>query len=161
MRVFVIALIASACSSTKPAEPEIKGTLTIGGTDVSSKMSCKAGAAVHIFVDIVTPEVTLRFEDQKLSIAGEVLACDKLDRKWNGTRRPNGTAYWRGTLSFDCASDGQGRIVGDLDLACGNITLEERAQLDQAQRELDEQKRRNAASPSGSAASGSGSAGSN
>jgi hypothetical protein len=158
-RAFVIIAIASACSSTKPAAPEITGTLSIHGVDVSSKMQCKAGAAVHIFVDIVTPEGTLRFEDQKLSMNGEVLACKKLDRKWNGTRRPDGTAYWRGTLAFDCAGD-PAAITGDLDLACGNITLEERAQLDRAQRELDEQKRRNAANPSGSAASGSG-AGSN
>jgi hypothetical protein len=144
MRAFVIVAIASACSSTKPAEPDITGSLTIHGVDVSSKMKCQPGAAVHIFVDIVTPEGTLRFEDQKLRLNGEELRCDKLDRKWNGTRRPNGTAYWRGTLAFDCAGE-PGRIVGDLQLACGNITLEERAQLDRAQRDLDAQKHRNAA----------------
>ncbi len=152
MRAFVVLAIASACSSnTKPAGsgPEITGTLSIRGVDVSSKMQCKAGAAVHLFVDVVTPQGTLRFEDQKLSLNGEILACDKLDRKWNGTRRPDGTAYWRGTLSFAC----DGPITGDLDLACGGITLEERAQLDRAQRELEDQKRRNAATPSGSAAS--------
>lgn len=143
----VLALALAACSSTKPAQPDITGTLVVNGVDVSSKMECKAGAAVHIFVDIVTPEGTLRFEDQKLSMNGEVLACAKLDRKWNGTRRSDGTAYWRGTLAFEC-----GELRGDLDLACGNITLEERAQLDRAQRELDEQKRRNAADPKGSAA---------
>jgi hypothetical protein len=153
MRFVPVLLLAVACSSTKPTEPDITGSLTIHGVDVSAKMQCKAGAAVHIFVDIVTPEGTLRFEDQKLSMNGEVLACAKLDRKWNGTRRPDGTAYWRGTLAFECASE-PGSITGDLDLACGNITLEERAQLDRAQRELDEQKRRNAASPSGSAAPG-------
>jgi hypothetical protein len=144
MRAFVIVAIASACSSTKPAEPDITGSLTIHGVDVSSKMKCQPGAAVHIFVDIVTPEGTLRFEDQKLRLNGEELRCDKLDRKWNGTRRPNGTAYWRGTLAFDCAGE-PGRIVGDLQLACGNMTLEERAQLDRAQRDLDAQKHRNAA----------------
>jgi hypothetical protein len=153
--ILAIASVLAACGS-KPAAPDITGTLSIHGTDVSSKMQCKPGAAVHIFVDIVTPEGTLRFEDQKLSMNGEVLACDKLDRSWNGARRPNGTAYWRGTLAFDCAGE-PGRIVGDLDLACGNITLEERAQLDKAKAELDEQKRRNAANPSGSAAPGSGS----
>lgn len=155
----IVLFALAACSSSKPAAPDITGTLSIHGTDVSSKMQCKPGAAVHIFVDIVTPEGTLRFEDQKLSLNGEVLACDKLDRAWNGARRPDGTAYWRGTLAFDCGSE-PGRVIGDLDLACGNITLEERAQLDRAKRELEEQKRRNAANPSGSAASGSG-AGSN
>lgn len=158
MRVLVILVIASACSSTKPSEPDITGSLSIHGVDVSSKMQCKPGAAVHIFVDIVTPEGTLRFEDQKLRMNGEELACGKLDRKWNGARRPDGTAYWRGTLAFDCSTE-IGAIKGDLDLACGNITLEERAQLDKAERELDEQKRRNAANQ-GSAASGSAGSGS-
>lgn len=158
VRVSVIFAIAcaSACTKTRPAEPDITGTLVIHGTDVSSKMQCKPGAAVHIFVDIVTPEGTLRFEDQTLRLDGEALACDKLDRKWNGTRRPNGTAYWRGTLAFDCASE-PGRVVGELELACGNPTLEEKAQLDRAARELDEQKRRNAANQGSAAPRGSGS----
>lgn len=166
MRVALL-IVLVACNSTKASAPEITGTLVIAGKDVSSKMQCKPGAAVHIFVDIVTPEGTLRFEDQKLSMNGEVLACDKLDRKWNGARRPDGTAYWRGTLAFDCTAE-PGRITGDLDLACGHLTLEERAALDRADRELEEQKRRNAqrgsaeaprngedAANQGSAASGS------
>jgi hypothetical protein len=150
MRAFVILVIASACS-TKPKAADITGTLVISGHDVSSKMQCRPGAAMHIFVDIVTPQGTLRFEDQKLSLEGEVLACDKLDRKWNGARRPDGTAYWRGTLAFDCAHE-PGRITGDLVLACGNLTLEERAALDKADRELEEQKRRNADRNAGAAA---------
>ncbi|MFN0251122.1 MAG: hypothetical protein ACKV2T_29880 [Kofleriaceae bacterium] len=176
MRAFVVVLIASACNRTTPATPDIAGSLSIHGVDVSSTMKCQPGAAVHIFVDIVTPEGTLRFEDQKLRLDGEELRCDKLDRSWNGTRRPDGTAYWRGTLAFDCSkraasgSTEPGAIKGDLQLACGGITLEERAQLDRAQRDLDAQKRRNAnqgaettnAANQGSAAPGSnGSAGSN
>lgn len=149
----MLALVA--CSSTKPSAPEITGSLVIHGKDVSAKMRCKPGAAVHIFVDIETPEGTLRFEDQKLRLGGDELSCAKLDRRWNGARRPDGTAYWRGTLVFRCTSE-LGPIEGDLDLACGNITLEERAELDRAQRALDEQKRRNA-EPVGSASPGSGS----
>ena len=159
MRRASVLVFALAACSTKPAAPDITGTLSIHGTDVSAKLQCKPGAAVHIFVDIVTPEGTLRYEDQNLSLNGEVLACATLDRSWNGARRPDGTAYWRGRLAFDCASE-PSRVVGDLDLACGNITLEERAQLDKAKAELDAQKRRNAADQ-GRAASGSGSAGSN
>jgi hypothetical protein len=156
MRAALLAITFVACGGKTVDAPEITGTLSIHGVDVSSKMQCKPGAAVHIFVDIVTPEGTLRFEDQKLRLNGQELACDKLDRAWNGTRRPDGTAYWRGTLAFDCAGE-PGRIVGDLDLSCGNITLEEKAQLDRAKADLDAQKRRNATNPSGSAASGTGS----
>jgi hypothetical protein len=166
-----LVLVASlaACEKAKPSASEITGTLVISGKDVSSKMECKPGGAVHISVDIVTPEGTLRFEDQKLSMNGEVLRCDKLDRDWNGGRRPDGSVYWRGKLAFDCAAE-PGRITGDLDLACVHLTLEERAALDNADRELDEQLRRNAGSAPrndqdaanrGSAASGSEGSGSN
>ena len=123
--IAVVVLVISACS--KPAAaPEITGTLSFGGKPVTS-LVCRPGAAVHIFVDIVTPVGTLRFEDQKLSLGGEVLACDKLDRSWGGGRRPGNDAYWRGTLAFSCRG---GEIVGDLALDCGHITPEERASLD-------------------------------
>lgn len=155
MRRALVAL-ALVASCKKPPPPEITGTLVIQGKDVSAQMRCQPGAAVHIFVDIETPEGTLRFEDQKLSLNGEVLACNKLDRAWNGARRPNNTAYWRGTLAFECSTE-VGAVRGDLDLACGGITLEEQAALDRAKADLDAQKRRNAANPGSAAPVGSGS----
>lgn len=143
----LLALVC-ACSPSKPNKlPEITGTLTLNGKAVTS-MSCRAGAAVHIFVDVVTPQGVLRFEDKQLSFAGQPLNCDKLDRSWGGGRRPDNSAYWRGTLAFTCRGE-MTEIVGDLVLDCGNITAEERKQLDGQRKDLrDEQ--RNAGSGSGS-----------
>lgn len=124
------ALVVSACSSSgaPPAPPEITGTLSIGGTQVT-QMTCRPGAAVHIFVDIVTPNGTLRFEDQKLRLDGAPVRCNKLDRSWGGGRRADNQAYWRGTLAFRCQGAGT-EVVGDLALDCGHITAAERASLD-------------------------------
>lgn len=141
IRVALLAALAAfGCREAKPREREITGTLSIGGRDVASAMTCRPGAAVHIFVDIVTPEGTLRFEDQKLTLGGAPLACTKLDRSWGGGRRPGNVAYWRGTLAFECTGEA-GRVVrGDLALDCGNITPAERAALDANRKTLrDEQ----------------------
>ena len=122
-------------------------------------MVCRPGAAVHIFVDIVTPEGTLRFEDGTLSFGGGgPLECSTLDRSWGGGRRPNNAAYWRGTLAFACRDDA-GPITGDLVLDCGNITPEERAALDANRKTLQDEQ--NAAKGSSAASSGSAGSGSN
>ena len=133
--------LACACSSSKPTKnPEITGTLTFNGKAVTS-MQCRAGAAVHIFVDIVTPDGVLHLEDKQLSFnGGPPLACDKLDRSWGGGRRPDNSAYWRGTLAFKCVAE-KTEIVGDLVLDCGNITPVERAQLDGQRKDLREEQR--------------------
>jgi hypothetical protein len=146
----VLLALGCACSSSKP--PEITGTLSFGGKAVTS-MACRPGAAVHIFVDIVTNEGTLRLEDKQLSLGGEPLACDKLDRSWGGGRRPDKTAYWRGTLAFSCRGEAGSEIIGDLVLDCGNITAEERKQLDGQRKDLREEQRK----PSAGSGSGSGS----
>ncbi len=140
--------LVGACSPSKPTkQPEITGTLTLNGKPVTS-MACRAGAAVHIFVDVVTPQGVLRFEDKQLAFAGQPLTCDKLDRSWGGGRRPDNSAYWRGTLAFSCTAD-KTEIVGDLALDCGNITPAERAQLDGQRKDLREEQR-NAGSVAGS-----------
>ena len=127
-----------ACGPSKP--PEITGTLSFGGKDVTA-MTCRPGAAAHIFVDIVTSEGTLRLEDKQLSLGGEPLVCDKLDRSWGGGRRPDNSVYWRGTLAFTCRGE-LSEIVGDLVLDCGNITPEERKQLDGQRTDMREEQRK-------------------
>ncbi len=103
-------------------------------------MQCRPGAAVHIFVEVVTPEGVLRFEDQKLAWNGEPLTCARLDRSWGGGRRPGNVAYWRGTLAFDCKA-GARTVSGDLSLDCGNITAAERAELDAHRTQLKDDQR--------------------
>jgi len=113
----------------------VRGSLTVDGS-AANLTACRPGHAVHTYVEVVTSKGRLRFEDTKLywSAAvdgvtrGDALDCDKLDRSWGGGVRTDGTAYWRGTLAFACK--GAAAIAGDLTLDCGNITAEERAQLD-------------------------------
>ena len=143
----VLLALGCACSSSTP--PEITGTLSFGGKAVTS-MACRPGAAAHIFVDIVTDEGTLRLEDKQLSLGGEPLVCDKLDRSWGGGRRPDNSAYWRGTLAFTCHAEARGEIVGDLVLDCGKITAEERKQLDGQRTDLRDEQRKARGSGSGS-----------
>lgn len=144
----VAALVAIGCKdkAAPPAESkqdprlgEISGTLFVDKKPVS-QLACRPGAAVHIFVDVVTPAGVLRFEDQKLSWKGELLTCKKLDRSWGGGRRPNNEAYWRGTLAFDCVA-GERTVSGNLLLDCGKITPEERAQLDANRKQLQDEQR--------------------
>ena len=152
MRATLFVLVLAACgksadaptagSATAPAASGdvVKGTVSIDGTAIAaSDLQCKPGAAVHIFVDVVTPKGTLHVEDGKLALDGEPLTCEKFERSWGGGRRPD-SAYWRGTLSFACVHGTQ-KIVGDLDLDCGGITAEERASLDANRKKtLDAQK---------------------
>ena len=120
----------------------VKGTLTVDGQPAKLG-ACKPGHSVRPFVELVTDKGKLRFENQLLYwnadpnaiTRGSELTCDKLDRSWGGgVRLPgDGTAYWRGKLWFRCgllAGSAETAIAGELELDCGNITAEERAQLD-------------------------------
>ena len=94
------------------------------------------------YVELVTAQGTLRFEDKQLFWArpddvsrGPALACDKLDRSWGGGQRKDGTSYFRGHLIFACRGPG-GTLAGDVTLDCGGTTAEERAQLDRNRADL-------------------------
>ncbi|HEY4175606.1 MAG TPA: hypothetical protein VGM90_02180 [Kofleriaceae bacterium] len=118
----------------------VKGTLSIDGSAIAaSDMTCRPGAAVHIFVNIVTPKGTLHVEDGKLALDGEPLTCEKFERSWGGGRRPHG-AYWRGTLAFACVRGSQ-HVDGDLQIDCGGITADERASLDANRKQTLEQQK--------------------
>ncbi len=137
------------CGSHAPARaPEVTGTLSVGG-EALSPLTCRPGRAAHAFVEVVSPKGILRFEDRALFWtadvnavgAGTQLACGKLDRSWGGGSRPDGSSYWRGILVFECTL-GPTVVRGDLDLDCGNITAEERQQLDgQRENMRDEQRK--------------------
>jgi len=137
MRLAVVLVVAVACGKSAPARPpEVTGTLSVGG-EALSPLTCRPGRAAHTFVEVVSPKGILRFEDRELYWAADVhavgagakLGCTKLDRSWGGGSRPDGSVYWRGILAFECAL-GPTAVRGDLDLDCGNITPEEREQLD-------------------------------
>ena len=137
MRLAAVLVVAVACGKSAPARaPEVTGTLSVGG-EALSPLTCRPGRAAHTFVEVVSPRGILRFEDRELSWATDVnavgagtkLACTKLDRSWGGGSRPDGSVYWRGILVFECTL-GTTAVRGDLDLDCGNITPEERQQLD-------------------------------
>jgi hypothetical protein len=120
------AWLAAACS--KPAPPplltsDVTGTLTLDGAP-ATLVRCRPGHAVHVFVEVDTSLGTLRFGEGKLSWNGSEQVCSKLDRSWGGGVRRDGSAYFRGTLAFRC-----GRLLGDLSLDCGQISLDEGAEL--------------------------------
>ena len=119
----------------------LQGTLRVGDA-VAALVACRPGHAERVFVDVDTSLGTLRFQNMKLYWQRAELTCKKLDRSWGGGIRSNKTAYWRGSLDFDCEAGGA-RLVGMLKLDCGMITAEERASLDANRHELqDEQKKR-------------------
>jgi hypothetical protein len=144
MRFALLLLLAlAACKSEKKAaatKPDVQGTLAIAGkpTDVTT---CRAGRGVTTYVELVTGQGKLRFENQKLYWSqtdfgrGDELTCDKLDRSWGGGTRKDGTAYFRGHLIFVCKGP-PGTVTGDLTVDCGRITPEERAQLDQSRTDI-------------------------
>ena len=149
MRFAPALVVAVACGKSAPARPpEVTGTLSVGGEGLSP-LACRPGRAAHAFVDVVSPKGILRFADRALFWtadvhaigAGTELACTKLDRSWGGGSRPDGSSYWRGILVFECTL-GATVVRGDLDLDCGNITAEERQQLDgQRENMRDEQRK--------------------
>lgn len=140
--VAIALVLAIGCSKREEPPPpaaspdKIEGTLTVDGAPAAIT-ACRPGHGVTTFVELVTAAGTLRFENKQLAWNGEVLACTKLDRSWGGGTRPDGSAYWRGTLRFQCA-----RVAGDVTVDCGGITPTERSQLDaNRQQMLDEQRR--------------------
>jgi len=134
------AVLVVGCSSDPASAPETKnppsaadkltGNLAVGG-EPATLTQCVLGHRERVFVEVVTSKGTLRYENTNLYLGGVLLECKRLDRSWGGGIRGNGTAYWRGTLDFQCTSGGTTPVVGKLDLDCGQITPEERAQLDQ------------------------------
>ncbi len=157
MRLALVLLIAAGCDKTAPARPpEVTGTLVVGG-ETLVPLSCRPGRAVHTFVDVRSPKGILRFEDRELYWAadanavgaGTKLTCTKLDRSWGGGSRPDGSVYWRGILVFECSA-GETPLKGDLDLDCGNITAEERQQLDGQRENMRDEQRKARGSGSGS-----------
>jgi hypothetical protein len=117
----------------------LQGTLRVGDT-VAALVACRPGHAERVFVDVDTSLGTLRFQNMKLYWQRAELTCKKLDRSWGGGIRSNNTAYWRGSLDFDCQV-GEARLVGMLKLDCGMITAEERASLDANRHELQDQQK--------------------
>ncbi len=120
----VVALAACSRSAPPPTTTEVTGTITVSG-EVARIERCRPGHAVHVFVEVDTSAGTLRFGEGKLYWNGSELACTKLDRRWGGGVRADSSAYFRGTLAFDCP-----HVTGTLSLDCGHITPEERAELD-------------------------------
>jgi hypothetical protein len=154
MRWLAVLLVVAACSDKKPppAKHEVEGTLSVAGKPVAVT-ACRAGRGVTTYVELVTAEGKLRFEDAKLfwskDVAagrGDQLACRKLDRSWGGGLRRDNTSYFRGHLMFDCMGPA-GAISGDLTADCGNTTAEERQQLEEnAQKFREEQQQRGSGS---------------
>jgi hypothetical protein len=132
-----LALLVCACSS-KPSAPadKISGTLERNGTPLAIER-CLAGRGATTFVELVTPEGKLRFEeaqlfwtDDRAAVSrGTALACEKLDRSWGGGQRTDGTSYFRGMLDFRCT--GAGSFTGKVEIECGKLTAEERKSLDE------------------------------
>ena len=160
MRLALLVAVTCGLGCERPAPArvqEVTGSLTVGG-EAMSPLACRPGRAVHTFVEVVSPRGVLRFEDRelfwsrdaKVAGRGEKLVCSRLDRSWGGGGRPDGSSYWRGTLSFDCTLAAI-VVAGDLVLDCGNITPEERQSLDGQRNDLREEQRKDrAGSGSGS-----------
>jgi hypothetical protein len=151
----LVVLAVASCGKGATASKEVTGTLKLEGEAVTVTKCRPDRGADGTYVVLETAKGAIRFENKQLwwnaqdneGIApGAVLDCKKLDRSWGGGVRTDGSSYFRGTLAFDC-SDGPKTAVGDLTLDCGNITAEERGQLDQHRKEMqDEQKQKAAGS---------------
>ncbi|MBA3503770.1 MAG: hypothetical protein M4D80_06015 [Myxococcota bacterium] len=135
MRAWLLLVVVACGSEKKPPKPEVQGSLSLDGKPLTVS-SCRAGRGVTTYVEVLTAQGKLRFEDKQLFWAttaadgrGDKLDCQKLDRSWGGGMRPDGTAYFRGHLIFACRGPA-GAVTGDLMIDCGRITAEERASLD-------------------------------
>ena len=141
MRVWLLLFVVACGSAKKPPKPEVQGSLSLDGKPLTVS-SCRAGRGVTTYVEILTAQGKLRFEDKQLFWAttaehgrGDKLDCPKLDRSWGGGMRTDGTAYFRGHLIFACRGPA-GAVAGDLMIDCGRITAEERASLDKNRTEM-------------------------
>ena len=145
MRALAVALLLlAACekkSKAKPPSPEVTGALELDGKPLDITR-CVAGRGVTTYVEVITAAGKLRFEDKQLFWAasnpgrGDLLQCDKLDRSWGGGQRKDGTSYFRGHLIFVCRGPSGQSLTGDLQLDCGGITTDERAQLDKNRQDM-------------------------
>jgi len=122
-----VAWLAGACGPAEPpaarGQRDVTGTLTVDGAP-AQLVRCRPNHDVNVFVEVDTTLGTLRFGDGKLSWQGREQVCQKLERRWGGGIRQDGTAYFRGTLSVRC-----GKLAGDLALDCGQMSLAEGAEL--------------------------------
>jgi hypothetical protein len=147
LQIALAAILFSGCGKDREPAPDpaasgsqaaaadvLDGTLSVGG-EPARLVACQPGHDGRVFLDVVSSRGTVRFRDARLwwnprsGDPGHELACDRLDRSWGGGVRLDGTAYWRGTLRFQCRHEAMA-IDGDLVLDCGQITAQERAQLD-------------------------------
>jgi hypothetical protein len=164
VRVLMMVALVAACSS-KRSEPtpgsgsavpsmrpepvatgpegDVKGAIVVAGETLAITR-CNPQHDVHTFLELETAKGILRFKEAKLYWQDKELACARLDRSWGGGVRPDGAAYWRGMLDFDC-----GNVTGKVEADCGRITADERASLDSNRKNLlDEQAaQRDAAMP--------------
>jgi len=148
VRLRLLLLALAACGKSAPASKEVTGTFAAKGEPVTVTKCRPARGESGVYVVLSTPKGALRFEAKQLwwngddpegAFPGAALDCKKLDRSWGGGQRADGSAYFRGTLDFDC-HDGPNTYVGKLTVDCGNITAEERAQLDKQRTDMrDEQ----------------------
>ena len=134
-------MIGAACGHSRESPPaagsgiavpasEVRGTIVVGGTTVAITR-CNPQHDIHTYLELETAKGVLRFKESKLYWQDKELGCSRLDRSWGGGVRPDGAAYWRGTLDFDC-----GEVTGKIDADCGRITAEERASLDANRQQL-------------------------
>lgn len=156
MRVAAAVLLVVACSksSDRPASPEVRGTFSLEGKPLVVTQ-CRAGRGVTTYVELVTAQGKLRFEDKQMFWStsdpgrGDRLECTKLDRSWGGGLRKDGTSYFRGHLMFACRGPAGQQLAGDVQLDCGGITADEHAELD---KNRDEARRRQQQQQQGSGA---------
>lgn len=147
MRWLPVLLLVAACSDKKPpAKREVEGTLSLEGKPLAVTQ-CRTGRGVTTYVELVTAQGKLRFEDAKMFWSpdvnagrGDQLECRKLDRSWGGGLRADNTSYFRGHLMFNCMGPA-GAITGDVMVDCGGTTDEERRQLDENARKFREEQR--------------------
>jgi hypothetical protein len=124
----------------------LTGVLRVGEHAVALT-GCHAGKVEHVFVDVLTAEGTLRFQEEELywnreadGTRGPRLDCSKLDRSWGGINRDDGTSVFRGALAFRCTL-GATAVTGDLEVECGQLTADERARLDLDREDMRDERR--------------------
>lgn len=123
---------------------KIEGTLTLDGKPLEI-VACRPGRVPRLHVDLVTRAGALRFvsgEDARMfwnprpdtTEAGAPIDCSIPHRSWGGGTRADGTAYFRGELTFSCRG-AAGAFEGKVALDCGDIRSFERQGLDQQRQE--------------------------